>query len=140
LTADVVERATARGVRFLGDRDDVDRLYAAMDVFVLASHREGFPRAAMEASAMGLPVVATDVRGCREVVDPGVTGTLVPARDPVALATALRGLVDPTERAQMGGYARKRAEARFDERRIVDTVLDTYRDVGKHKGITLAGL
>jgi glycosyltransferase involved in cell wall biosynthesis len=140
LTAAMVERATARGVRFLGHRDDVDRLYAAMDVFVLASHREGFPRAAMEASAMGLPVVATDVRGCRQVVDPGVTGTLVPARDPVALAAALGAMVDPTERAQMGAAARARAVSRFDERRIVDTVLDTYRDVGKHKEITLGGL
>ena len=74
LGADEVARAREHGVRFLGHRDDVDALYAAMDVFVLASHREGFPRAAMEATAMGLPVVATDVRGCREVVDDGVTG------------------------------------------------------------------
>ena len=51
-----------------GMRDDVERLYAAMDVFALPSHREGFPRAAMEAAAMGLPIVATDIRGCRQVV------------------------------------------------------------------------
>ena len=62
-----------------------------MDVFVLASHREGFPRAAMEATAMGLPVVATDVRGCREVVDAGVTGTLVPVGDAAALARGAPG-------------------------------------------------
>ncbi len=64
--------AESAGVRFLGMRDDVDRLYAAMDIFVLPSHREGFPRSAMEAAAMGLPVVATDIRGCRQVVADGV--------------------------------------------------------------------
>ena len=84
LPAELVEAAAADGVRFLGMRDDVDRLYAAFDVFVLPSHREGFPRAAMEAAAMGLPVVATDIRGCRQVVDDGVTGMLVPVADPVA--------------------------------------------------------
>ena len=64
-----VDAARSAGVRFLGLRDDVDRLYRGMDLFVLPSHREGFPRAAMEAAASGLPVVATDVRGCRQVVE-----------------------------------------------------------------------
>ena len=62
------------GAVLTGHRDDVERLYAAMDVFCLPSHREGFPRAAMEAAASGLPVVATDIRGCRQVVEHGVTG------------------------------------------------------------------
>src|SRR5262249_10044390 len=136
----VTARAAARGVRFLGHRDDVDRLYAAMDLFVLASHREGFPRAAMEASAMALPVVATDVRGCREVVEPTVSGTLVPVRDPSALAAALADLEDATKRAQMGRAARARALVHFDERRIVDKVLETYRDVGRRKRVALPGL
>ncbi len=72
--------------RVPGHRDDIETLYSAMDVFVLASHREGFPRAAMEAAAMGLPVVATDVRGCRQVVEDGRTGSsyrcATPARSP----------------------------------------------------------
>jgi glycosyltransferase involved in cell wall biosynthesis len=137
LAAEVVERARARGVMLLGQRDDVDRLYAAMDVFVLASHREGFPRAAMEATAMGLPVVATDVRGCREVVDVGVTGTLVPPRDPVALRAAVLALADPGRREQLGRAAVVRAQAHFDERRVVGTVLDTYREAARRKGLTL---
>jgi glycosyltransferase involved in cell wall biosynthesis len=140
LPADLVARAEARGVRFLGHRNDVDRLYAAMDVFVLASHREGFPRAAMEASAMGLPVVATDVRGCREVVAPGSSGFLVPVRDPAALATALIVFANVTQRARFGQSARSRAVEHFDERRIVDTVLETYRDVGRRKRVALSGL
>ncbi|MGH9075311.1 MAG: glycosyltransferase family 4 protein, partial [Acidimicrobiales bacterium] len=89
-------RAEADGVRVLGFRPDVEGCYAAMDGYVLASHREGFPRSAMEAAAMGLPVVATDIRGCRQVVDDGVTGFLVPARDPERLSSALARLaVDP---------------------------------------------
>jgi glycosyltransferase involved in cell wall biosynthesis len=135
-----VQRARERGVRFLGHRDDVERLYSGMDVFVLASHREGFPRAAMEASAMGLPVVATDVRGCREIVEPDRTGTLVPQQDSAALAAALRALDDPATRARMGAAGRRRAKDRFDERRVVETVLSTYREVARRKGVDLAGL
>jgi glycosyltransferase involved in cell wall biosynthesis len=140
LPAEILARARGRGVRFLGHRDDVDRLYAAMDVFVLASHREGFPRAAMEASAMALPVVATDVRGCREVVDPGVTGELVPVQDPAALSSALLALGEPEHRAAFGGAARQRARAHFDERRVVEAVLATYREVARRKGVDLGPL
>jgi glycosyltransferase involved in cell wall biosynthesis len=140
LPPEVLARARAAGVRFLGHRDDVDRIYAAMDVFVLASHREGFPRAAMEATAMALPVVATDVRGCREVVDPDVTGGLVPVRDPRALRDALLDLGDATRRARLGRAARQRALEHFDERRVVELVLETYADVGRRKGAAEAGL
>ena len=85
LDAGVLERAAAAGVVLLGHRDDVDRLLGGFDVFVLATHREGQPRAAMEAAASGLPIVATDVRGCRQVVDDGTTGLLVPVADAAAL-------------------------------------------------------
>src|SRR6185436_7252594 len=74
-------RARALGVSVLGERADVEQLYPGMDLFVLASHREGFPRAAMEASAMGVPVVASAIHGYRQVVDDGVTGRLVRPRD-----------------------------------------------------------
>ena len=140
LGADELTRAREHGVRFLGHRDDVDALYAAMDVFVLASHREGFPRAAMEAAAMALPVVATDVRGCREIVDDGVTGSLVPVDDPAALVEALRALQDPGRRRALGTAARARARQHFDERRVVETVLHAYRRVARQKGVALPGL
>jgi len=116
------------GVRFLGLRDDVDLLYRGMDVFVLPSYREGFPRAAMEAAASGLPTVATDIRGCRQVVADGVTGLLVPVRSPARLAAAIRELGDDGERrARMSAAAVARAQANFDEARIVDAVLAAYR-------------
>jgi glycosyltransferase involved in cell wall biosynthesis len=140
LPRSLVERARDRGVVFLGQRDDVDRWYSAMDVFVLASHREGFPRAAMEAAAMGLPIVATDVRGCREVVTSGVTGTLVPARDAPALQHALVPLADADRRRQMGAAGARRAREQFDERRVVDIVLDAYRNAARRKGQALPGI
>ena len=122
------ERAAAAGVRFLGGRDDVDRLYAGMDIFVLASHREGFPRAAMEAAAMGRPVIATNIRGCRQVVDHGTTGLLVPARDAPALATAISSLAaDPERRRALGAAGWAKARREFDERRCIAITLDTYR-------------
>ncbi len=97
----------------LGLRDDVDDLYGAMDLFVLASHREGFPRAAMEAAASGLPVVATDIRGCRQVVDDGRTGLLVPPRDPDALAAAIARIADDAPgRAAMGTAALRQGPRR----------------------------
>ena len=129
-------RAAEAGVRLLGMRTDVDRLYAAMDVFVLASHREGFPRAAMEAAAMGLPVVATDIRGCRQVVDDGVNGRLVPVGDAVALADAIASVGDdPAVRAAMGEASRAKARAEFDENRVVHTVYSTYHAVALRKGV-----
>ena len=129
-------RAEAAGVRFLGERSDVERLYAGMDLFVLASHREGFPRAAMEAAATGLPIVTTDVRGCRQVVDDGVTGLLVPPRDPVALAGAIAALADdPDRRAAMGAAARAKAEASFDQQTCIDRTLATYARVLERAGV-----
>ena len=130
----IVERAREEGVRFLGLRRDVERLYAGMDVFVLPSHREGFPRAAMEAAAMGLPIVATDIRGCRQVVGHGDNGLLVPVRDATRLAAALRQLADDARlRREMGESSAQRARNEFDERAVLATVFDAYaRALAQH--------
>ncbi len=131
LTPDDLARGTGQGgIRFLGERHDVEVLYAAMDLYVLASHREGFPRSAMEAAAMGLPVVATDIRGCRQVVDHGRTGLLVPPRDAGALAGALAALVeDEPRRRAMGRAGRAKAASQFDQNEVIETTLDAYREV-----------
>jgi glycosyltransferase involved in cell wall biosynthesis len=136
LPSSLIDAARAKGAQFLGHRADIDALYAAMDLFVLPSHREGFPRAAMEAAASGLPVIATDVRGCRQVVEPDVTGLLVPVRDADAIARAIERLGhDGPLRARMAIAARARAEAHFDERAVVTRVLDAYAEVAARKGI-----
>jgi len=131
LPGQLLDEARRRGVRTLGHRSDVERLMAAADVFVLASYREGFPRAAMEAAASGVAVIATDIRGCRQVVDHDDTGLLVPRREVAPLADALRRLLrDPGLRERMGKAGRIKAEAEFDERRVVDRLLGAYADLG----------
>jgi glycosyltransferase involved in cell wall biosynthesis len=127
LTPADLAAAEAAGVRFLGHRDDPERLYAAFDIYVLASHREGFPRSAMEAAASGLPIVATDIRGCREVVDHDRTGLLVPARDSAALEAAIDRLAcDAPLRRQLGEAAAAKARVEFDQRRVITRTLEAY--------------
>ncbi|MGH8872895.1 MAG: GNAT family N-acetyltransferase [Acidimicrobiia bacterium] len=136
LPPDSVANARSAGVRFLGMRTDMEDLYSAMDLFVLPSHREGFPRAAMEAAAMGLPVVATDIRGCRQVVEDGVNGILIPVRDPEALAGAILKLGGDQElRRTMAEASARIARERFDEREVVRIVMDTYREGLMAKGL-----
>ena len=128
VTAEDIARAEQSGITFLGMRDDVDELYAAMDLYVLASYREGWPRSAMEAAATGVPVIATDIRGCRQVVDHGVTGLLVAPRDTSSLAHAIEALAgDAPRRVAMGAAARHKAEAEFDEARVIAITLAVYR-------------
>lgn len=123
----MVERAQRSGVKFLGMRDDVEELYLGLDLYVLASHREGFPRSAMEAAATGLPIVATDIRGCRQVVDHGLTGLLVPARSPRELAGALGRLVaDVDLRGRMAMSAVDKARTDFDQQHVIQRTLRTY--------------
>lgn len=110
-----------KNIIFLGERTDVDELYSVMDIFVLPSYREGFPHSVMEASAMSLPVVTTNVRGCRNAVDSGVTGLVVQPKNAEALAEALRNLLsDPVATKTMGQAGRKKAEKDFDKRIILE--------------------
>jgi glycosyltransferase involved in cell wall biosynthesis len=124
-----LDRAAERsGVHFLGMVERVERLYPALDLYVLASHREGFPRSAMEAATMGLPIVATDIRGSRQVVEHQRTGLLVPVRDAAALMNAVAALVvDGPRRLAMGAAAREKALEEFDVRRQTATTLTVYR-------------
>ena len=125
--ADAIDPADAGDVVLAGRRDDMPECYAAADVFITASWREGFPRSAMEAAAMGLPTIATDIRGNRQVVDDGVTGVLVPVRDPAALAAAVDDVAgDADRRQQMSAAARDRAAAEFDQQRVIDRTLAAY--------------
>ena len=122
-------------LRWIGMRLDMPELYTAMDLFVLPSRREGIPRALMEASAMGLPVVASDIRGCREVVVPDETGLLVPMRDPVALAAAIEKIIErPAESRAMGQAGRVHIVANFDESQVIDRLIMFYRKILKKDG------
>jgi glycosyltransferase involved in cell wall biosynthesis len=135
VSEELLARAEADGVRFLGMRKDVDRIYRGLDLFVLPSHREGFPRAAMEAAASGLPVIATDIRGCRQVVEHGVNGYLFPVRDVDALRKAIDAIGSDAElRAAMAVASIERARSHFDESEIVVRVMGGYAEVARRKG------
>jgi glycosyltransferase involved in cell wall biosynthesis len=120
LAAAQANPATAARLRLLGYRTDVAALLRGADLFVLPSHREGMPRAIIEAMMTGLPVVATAIRGAREQVIDGETGLLVPVKDEAALAAALGRLVaDPALRARMGAASLTRARAEYDEAKVI---------------------
>jgi len=113
-------------IEYLGWLDDVRPAIAAATLFVLPSYREGTPRTTMEALAMGRPVVTTDVPGCRETVEHGSNGYLVPARDVPALAQAIeRFITNPEQTARMGFASRSLAEGKFDVRAVNRLILET---------------
>ena len=134
----IIRRAEDAGVRFLGMRSDVQDVYLGLDLYVLASHREGFPRSAMEAAASGLPIVATNIRGCRQVVDHEVNGLLVEVSSPDELADALIRLVcDDSRRSDMSEAAAEKAVREFDQQRVIDRTLATYSRLLTARGIAV---
>jgi glycosyltransferase involved in cell wall biosynthesis len=127
-----IAAAEAAGVRFLGRREDPERLYQAMDIYVLASHREGWPRSAMEAAACGVPAVATDIRGCRQVIDDGVSGVLVPVGSPAAVADAVGALARrPARRRELAVGAAALARRRFGQDGVIEVSRRVYEQAGR---------
>jgi rhamnosyl/mannosyltransferase len=130
----------AERVIFAGEVPDADlpAYYNAADLFVLPANAraEAFGTVLVEAMAAGLPCVTTEVgTGTSWVVQDGVTGLVVPPRDPIALAQAIRSLLDDADRrAQMGRAAAERARAEFDERAMLDRVFEVYRSMVSGSG------
>jgi glycosyltransferase involved in cell wall biosynthesis len=117
-------------VEWWGQRSDPEAVLAQSTVVVLPSYREGLPKVLLEAAACGRPMIATDVPGCREVVERGVTGLLVPARDADGLARAiLQLLADPETARQMGRRARELAEREFSIEAVARLTLDVYDEL-----------
>lgn len=114
-------------VTWLGARTDIATLYHQAHIAVLPSYREGLPKSLLEAAACGKPIVTTDVPGCREVIASGENGLLVPPRNAVALAKALKTLVEyPELRVRMGKLSRRKAEQQFDEKKIIAQTMAVY--------------
>ena len=127
-------------VEFLGDRDDIPRLLASSDVFVLASKYEMLPLSVLEAMRAGLPVIASDVGGMRETIVHGETGLLVPCGSVAALAQALTQLVEKPEfRLRLGGAGRRRFEERFLYQRQEERTRSLYWDVLLESGRCASG-
>jgi len=113
-----------------GHRADMPVVLAAAHVVVLPSYREGLPKVLIEAAACGRAVITTDVPGCRDAIDPGETGLLVPARDANALAQAiLQLLADPERFAALGRAGRALAERAFDVNEVVAEHLRIYKSL-----------
>ncbi len=119
---------------FTGFREEINRFYNIMDVFVLPSWREGMPRSILEAMASAKPVVATNIRGCREEVIDGVTGRLVPVKNEKILAKAIKEILLNKESAdRMGGAGRRSVEEKFDENMVLERQLRIYRQLINEK-------
>jgi len=115
---------------WLGHVDDMAGLLGSVDIVVLPSYREGLPRTLVEAAACGLPLITTDVPGCREVVSDGVDGLLVPMGNSDALAQAIARLQDhPAFARQLGEAARRKARTQFDERIVIQRTMAVYAEL-----------
>jgi len=112
-------------IEYLGAHGDVRPFVAAADCIVLPSYREGLPRTLLEGAAMGKPLIASDVPGCRDVVEHRANGLLCAVRDPGSLADAMMLMAEMPHqrRAEMGALGRKTVEQRFDQRIVIDLYL-----------------
>ncbi len=120
------------GVEWLGHVDDIAGFWARCHIAVLPSRREGLPKALLEASALGRPLVATDVPGCRDVAIDGKTGLLVPVDNAKALAIAIEQLaVDPDLRKKLGEAGRQHVEKTFSSVAIGREIAAIYRDMAE---------
>lgn len=132
ISSDIVEEwSSLPGIHWEGTSDSMELAYSHCDCVVLPSYREGMPRSLLEAGAMGLPVVATDVPGCRHVIENGVNGLLCEPRSADSLRAALEKMLclSGESRKEMGRMGRARVEAHFDERRVVSVFIDTLFDI-----------
>lgn len=135
---DVFERYGFRrdSVLFVGERSDVVELYNLMDVFVLPSYREGLGLSLLEASAMQIPVVSTNIRGCRESVQDTVTGLLVPAHSSEFLARSILSVLENPSLARSFGIAgRKKVQKEFAKHIVCARIEKEYAQLIKEKHV-----
>lgn len=127
----------ANTVIWPGPRRDIPVVLAASDIFMFpTAHREGIPRVLLEAASMALPIITTDLPGCREVVEDGVNGLLIPVRNSKALSEALMYLIERTDlRQRFGKISRQKAIDRFDLSIIAGQTRQVYRQLLKQKGL-----
>ncbi len=133
LTDSEIAAAEEGGVVFLGERRDMPAIYAAADVVALASWHEGMPRVLLEGAAMGKPLLATDARGCREVVR-AQGGTLTSVGDVDALSRAMiQFAADPVRRRAAGEHNRRLAHERFDLKVVIERLDQVYVELLEHR-------
>ena len=118
-------------VHYLGRTDDVRPYLANADCVVLPSYREGVPRSLLEAAAMARPIIATNVVGCKDVVDDHINGLLCLEKDAADLAEKMMEMLQfsPQRRAEMGMAGRRKVEREFDEKLVVQKYLNAIADI-----------
>jgi glycosyltransferase involved in cell wall biosynthesis len=132
LLAKIQAHGLEQHITLTGNRDDVPAMMAVMDIFTLPTFaHEGLPTVIIEAMAMAKPVIATDIRGCREAIVHGATGLIVPPKDAVALAAAITHLIThPRLAGAMGEAGRQRAQAEYDVRLVCQRLHTAYASLG----------
>lgn len=123
------------GINFVGWQPDVRPFLAASDAFVFPSYREGFPNVVMQAGAMGLASIVTDINGCNEIIVDGKNGVVIPSKDEEALYQAMKDFVAHPEKVkQMASNARPMIASRYEQKMVWEALLEEYRRMGKGKG------
>jgi len=121
------EELSGTNVHWLGQRDDILELLNDSDVMVFPSYREGLPKSLIEAAAVGLPIITTDAVGCRECVNDGINGFLVPVGNPNRLAEKMFELIEnPILRQQMSIASRIKAEKEFSLKMVIEKTFELY--------------
>lgn len=127
----VTQNKIENNVTFTGIRKDIDRVLGLVDIFTLPSYREGLPRSVIEAMAMELPTIVTDIRGCREAVIHEKTGLIVPVKNVEKLTQALETLIsNPTLRKEYGISGRIRVIEEYDEMLVFERIRLIYKKLG----------
>lgn len=118
------------GIYSVGVQPDVRPFLAASDALVFPSYREGFPNVVLQAGAMGLPAIVTDINGCNEIVRSDENGTIIPAKDVDALHDAMEYYtLHPTEVKRMAGNARPMVASRYEQHGVWDALLREYQSL-----------
>jgi len=127
LRAEIARLGLGDHLSLLGSRADVGRVLTGCTIGVLSSRSEGFPLALLEYGTAALPVVATDVGDCAEILEHGRVGIVVPPADPAALAEAIVSLLaDPAERRRLGLLLHERVAATYDADAVMAEVISVY--------------
>ena len=128
--AELREFAERPGIEWWGPRAEMPAVFGEAAIVCLPTHGEGAPKVLLEAASCGRAIIATDVKGCREIVQPGVNGLLVPPRDPAALAAAIRTLLsDPATRRRMGEAGRELVQREFGIGHVAAATMTIYREL-----------
>ena len=126
-TRQAIEQHAA--IEWMGWQNDIRPFLAASEVFVFPSYREGFPNVVLQAGAMGLPSIVTDINGSSEIITEGVNGSIIPSQDEEALYKAMEKLLDTEERRKLAQQARPQIANRYERKALWKELLKFYRSL-----------